>query len=470
MNCEIKILSHACMLVKTERSSVILDPWLLGSCYWTSWWNFPEPQYDVDDINSVDAVVISHLHWDHWHGPTLKKLFKNKPIIINDAPNTRSSRDLSSVGFSEVNKIKHGNSIDVGNIKVTFYHFGLFETDSVIVIEADGVTILNANDAKIAGLPLKNILDNHGPIDFALRSHSSANPRICYEIPNDKSFVSDNRSHYLESFKLFMDQVNPSYAIPFASNHCHLSDDCLKFNNYISDPLELRKYISSKYNNLNWELKVMLPGSKWSKSKNFDLSDEVSFLDKNLAISNYRQKVQDRLDFYNAKESEICIDDKLLNRFTEFLVSSRSSASSISIRFLITSSNADNTMAFNLSGQKIERINDISSTPKKNCPLVIMPNIVFRDSIIKNMFQHASISKRCRYVAYDRVDMKILTKFIEKLERYELTGKINLKYLVRLTFAYIRRWRELIVYMHAWYLHTFKGLEMYTVEEHILKK
>ena len=57
---------------------------------------------------------------------------------------------------------------------------------------------------------------------FALRSHSSANDRILYKLKDDPEFTLDDPGHYARSFKLFMDAVKPKYAVPFASNHCHL--------------------------------------------------------------------------------------------------------------------------------------------------------------------------------------------------------------------------------------------------------
>ena len=53
------------------------------------------------------------------------------------------------------------------------------------MIEGDGVTLLNANDAKIAGWPLRHLVARHGPIDFAFRSHSSANARVCWRLEGD---------------------------------------------------------------------------------------------------------------------------------------------------------------------------------------------------------------------------------------------------------------------------------------------
>ena len=291
MSCEIKILSHASLLVKTESSSIVIDPWLVGSCYWRSWWNFPKPAFTESDLEHVDAVVISHVHWDHWHGPTLKKYFKGKAVVTSEDPNLRSEHDLRSMEFNDITRLSHAKSLNIGDIKVTFYNFGLFLTDSAIVIEAGGTTILNANDAKIAGWPLKKILRDHGPIDFALRSHSSANTRVCYEIPGDKSFVSDDREHYFRSFKLFMDVVKPKFAVPFASNHCHLNDDVIKFNSYISNPIELMDYVEALNSELDWNLKVMLPGSSWSSNCGFSFADEACFSDSENYIKKYLEDV-----------------------------------------------------------------------------------------------------------------------------------------------------------------------------------
>ena len=281
MSCQIKVLSHACILVKSETHSIIVDPWLVGSCYWRSWWNFPESKFDESELDNVNAVVISHIHWDHWHGPTLKKFFKDKKVIISNDANDRSYDDLLSIKFRDVERVSHGKSIKVGNIKITFYHFGLYLTDVAMVIEVNGVTILNANDAKVASNSLDHIIKKHQPIDFALRSHSSANPRVCFEIAGDSNFKNDDRDHYFRSFKLFMDKVNPKFAIPFASNHCHLNDDVFDFNDYISDPLELREWVSSY--DTKWKTKVSLEKGlketiKWIKdnkkifkSKNYNI-------------------------------------------------------------------------------------------------------------------------------------------------------------------------------------------------------
>ena len=468
MSCEIKILSHACLLVKTETSSIVIDPWLIGSCYWRSWWNFPKPAFTESDLEDVDAVLISHVHWDHWHGPTLKKYFKGKTVVTAEDPNLRSEQDLRSIGFQDIKRLPHSKSVNVGDIKITFYNFGLFLTDSAIVIEVGETTILNANDAKIAGWPLGKIVADHGPIDFAMRSHSSANSRICYEIPGDESFVSDDREHYFRSFKLFMDAVKPRFAVPFASNHCHLNDDVIKFNSYISNPIELRNYVEEFNGELDWKLKVMLPGSSWTSDCGFSLADEACFSDSENYIKNYLEDVHDRIAISRNRELKINITGKLLDRFHSILKKSGVINCKVKIRFLIT--NPDGPFeSLVLSKGNLIKADLLSESPEKGTPTIVIPNIVFRDAIVKNMFHHAGISKRCRYLAHDSSDMNALKNFVGKLERYELTGDIDAPYLKRLLLSYLGRWRELIVYIKALYLLKFKKMELHYIEEKLIK-
>lgn len=47
----------------------------------------------------------------------------------------------------------------------------------------------------------------------------------------------DHNFHYAWSFKIFMDILKPFYAIPFASNHCHLHKDVFELNKCFEDKM-----------------------------------------------------------------------------------------------------------------------------------------------------------------------------------------------------------------------------------------
>ena len=466
-----KILSHACLLIQSSKASLIIDPWLLGSCYWRSWWNFPESSFDEDELARVDAVVISHIHWDHWHGPTLKKWFRGKPVFVPDEPGERSGRDLQSIGFDRVVRVPHGEKVMVEDIAVTMYQFGLLLNDAAVVIEANGDSLLNANDAKIEGWALRDIVARHGRFNFALRSHSSANPRICYHLEGSDDYVPDDRDHYFRSFAAFMDCVRPEYAIPFASNHCHLHDDVYALNSYISNPLQLREFVASLPKPPAWSLKVMLPGSQWSRDGGFTLRSEACFSNLEDTLAEYRARVSAKLEAYTAYENQVRIPNTLFDRFLK-LLDVRPLPRSCRGRFIVSLRWPDGRgvsieVSLDTRGFAEVPFTDVS-TP--GLPVMIFPAVVFRDAVAKNMFHHAGISKRCRFAASQADDMNRLKSVIWVLEKSELgLFPLNRAYLGRVARAYLARWRELFVYAHALWLIKIRRKPLYLAEEAILR-
>lgn len=468
---EFKILSHACLMVKHEGSSVIIDPWLVGSCYWRSWWNFPQAVFDPSELACVDAVIISHLHWDHWHGPTLRRFFKGKRVIVPDEPGLRSERDLRSIGFKDVVRVRHGEKFRIGSIDVTMYQFGRYLNDAAIVVEAGGFVLLNANDAKIAGASLNQVIKRHRKVDFAFRSHSSANPRVCFKVVGDDEFKMDDREHYFRSFVSFMDVVQPRFAIPFASNHCHLNDDVLGLNSYISNPLELRDYCNRLEARREWRLQVMLPGSRWSAVQEFALRPEGDFADVAASLSIYRESMRTTLSRYREVEQKVEVSDDLVNRFLK-LFEVKLRPRKCRGAFVLAASWPDGRRRSFICDLDVMTVRSVAIDihPSPGLPVFEIPAVVFRDSIRQNMFHHAGISKRCRFLSADKADLARLEAIFSFLESRELgLYPLSWRYLARLLGAYRRRWRELVVYAHALWLLTFRKKPMYLVEESILR-
>ena len=155
--------------------------------------------------------------------------------------------------------------------KITSYQFGFIPTDSALVIEGDGTTLLNANDTKLMGRPLAQVLDRHPDIDFVFRSHSSANSRLCYEITDDAERSVDAVDRYVQSFTDFVCRTGARHAIPFASNHCFLHDDTYPFNDTVQTPAVVKAYFEH-HKTLDTELQIMVSGDSWSSEGGFEIA------------------------------------------------------------------------------------------------------------------------------------------------------------------------------------------------------
>lgn len=469
-----KILSHASILVTEEQDSLLVDPWLIGSCYWRSWWNYPPANTkNIDDLKPT-AIYITHVHWDHWHGPTLKKfLNKNIEIITHFEPNERSYKDLVDFGFKNITLLKHGQEYSVGKIKITPYQFGLFLNDSALVIETPKMKILNANDCKIAGASLEQIKRKHKSFDFALRSHSSANDRVCYKIEGS-SEVFDDAMHYTRSFKLFMDNVKPKYAIPFASNHCHLHKDVIGFNSIINDPYKLKKDLESLGGLEHSKIMIMLGGDSWDSDKGFEINNtnELYFSDKENQIEKYASSVSESLNKYYLSESKLKLNKRTIkvfeNQLNSIPVYLKRKIKNWNVFFHLHGGHKDYFLKIDSYNSKITEIS--KSNFDKGYSKIISPISVFTSAVNQNMFHHSGISKRNKYIFKNEENLKKWQVLNDLLEKIELgVFPIKLKYIKRLTFNYFLRWREVLVYLEAFILLK-KGYKIYDVEEKILEK
>jgi L-ascorbate metabolism protein UlaG (beta-lactamase superfamily) len=65
-------------------------------------------------LRDVDAVLISHLHWDHLDVPSLRDLGRDTPMFVPAG----SGPWMGSAGFTHVREMAVGESVDVGGVVV----------------------------------------------------------------------------------------------------------------------------------------------------------------------------------------------------------------------------------------------------------------------------------------------------------------------------------------------------------------
>lgn len=272
------ILSHAGLLVQSSGVSVVVDPWLIGSCYWRSWFNFPEPEPALIDDLAPDYIYLTHLHWDHFHGPSLRRFPRQTPVLVPRIPTMRMIHDLNYLGFSDVREIPHGEKVQLApDFELHSFQFDPIATDSIAIFQENNTVLLNANDCKCFGLSLRQITKRFPRVDFALRSYSSANPfPYCIEGYEDDFHDQRTKEDYRDEFAAFMNTVGTRYAIPFASNHCFVHPQTRHFNSTAVMPDSVAASMAgtkSKRNEENPECVIMPPGSFWSLEEGFHIRD-----------------------------------------------------------------------------------------------------------------------------------------------------------------------------------------------------
>lgn len=450
-----QVLSHAGLRVVSDGQELVCDPWIVGSTYWRSWWNYPPVPADLVASLNPDFIYLTHLHWDHFQSVSLRRFSPDTQVLVPYDRYDRMVRDLRHVGMTNVREVRHGERVQLGpRLAITSYQIAPFVTDSAVAIEADGVTILNANDAKFAGSPLKQILKRHPKIDFCLRSHSSANPRACYHTVDslEPEAVEDDNEHYIRAFSMFMAAVKPRYAIPFASNNCLLHDDVFGMNDLVQTPDIVAEYFRkfSADGKLDTQLQIFVPGDKWDSESGFSIQPNDWFQDRKSKLLAYKQRVAPTLDRQAAKEARTSISLRTVERFFKDLASAVPFFLLRKLRdteVLLVARSGDQRSGFAVDlygGGSVRQVavEDFGKFESR----IEFPTVVLRQALALNMFQHAGISKRVHFHS-TRASMPKLKRFVAILEIAESEIFPLRKNFNRRTIrALLPRWREALLY------------------------
>lgn len=440
------ILSHAGLLVEHAGVRLVFDPWLLGSCYWRSWWNFPEPDPELIADLRADFVYLTHLHWDHFHGPSLKRLFGPRTrMLVPKVPTRRMVEDLRYLGFDDIVEIPHGDSVALGpDFSLRSYQFGL-GVDSAAVVAGGGTTLFNCNDAKFFGLPLRQILRDFPKIDFLLRSHSSAGPiPYCvadYErLPPDMLAQSDSADQFVRCAL----HVGARYAIPFASNHCFLHRETVGYNSTATTPEDVRRRYQevTARSGARSECVVMAPGSSWSDREGFqvrafDFSARAEYIQTMLA------RHADKLTSCYAEEDRVAADFTAFRDYFERMLSAipafirRRALAPLVFRVKDFSG-----LHYWLVDPRRAVVAELPESPAGHLAFELHA-AVLRDCCRHRMFSVWSASKRLRIILPRAAALADATRWLTFVDLYELdTFPLARNFSARSLAIRLRRWRE----------------------------
>lgn len=442
------ILSHAGLLVEHAGVRVVFDPWVLGSCYWRSWWNFPEPDSELIADLRADFVYLTHLHWDHFHGPSLQKLFSPRTrMLVPKVPTRRMLDDLRYLGFQDITEIPHGTSVALGpGFSLHSYQFGL-GVDSAAVLRADGVTLFNCNDAKFFGLPLRQIMRDHPQIDFILRSHSSAGP-IPYCIDDWQRLLPDvaAQSDSGDQFARCALHVRARYAIPFASNHCFLHAETLPYNGTATTPDDVSRQFAKIAERCasKSECVVMPPGSSWSKNDGFRIRP-FDFAARSAYIDSMLQRHRSQLESTYRQEASAAAD---FGSFRAYFARMLAALPAVLRRYALPRivfqpRDARGTHCW-LVDPRRGVVKELLTAPS-DCVSIEVHAAVLKDCTDRRMFSVWTASKRLKIKLPAASALSHASRWFTVLDLYELDAfPLVLNFSPRALAVRMRRWREAI--------------------------
>lgn len=228
---KIKYINSATVIIESN-GRILCDPWLTDSAYYGAWVHYPPFTPNLDDLNNVDAIYVSHIHPDHMKG--IELLNKAIPVYIHKYASPFLRRNLERHGFHYINEIENGDTVEIKDIKLTIYAAddcnpelcqrvfgcsmggqltGSLQIDSLALFEADK-RILNTNDCPYE--LCKDVLKKIGEIDLLMHGYSSAGPYPqCFNVDQEKEreVIKNKR---LTMGKKFIETVKPKYSMPFA--------------------------------------------------------------------------------------------------------------------------------------------------------------------------------------------------------------------------------------------------------------
>lgn len=443
-----QILSHAGLSVTGSGVQLLCDPWLVGSTYWRSWWNYPPVSDDLIASLHPDFIYLTHIHWDHFQGASLRRFSKSTPILIPKATYVRMAKDLRHMGYTNVVELRHAERLALApGFHVTCYHFGIFQ-DSAIVAECDGVTLFNCNDAKFMGAPLEQILANHPKIDFVLRSHSSANSRLCYDIMDDPTEQVDDESRYISDFVAFARATGAQYAIPFASNHCYLHKDVFHFNAQVTTPRMVKQYCQT-HSIESPVIQIMLSGDSWSTDEGFQIAANDYFDRRQQRLEEYKLSQSPKLERSYSIESHAKIPLGQIEKY--FVQLARAMPLLLRFRFrgqpiTYVAVAGKNRYVFVVDLWKAT-VKELQSYTDEDNPIQIHTSAyILKQCMAKDLFSHLAISKRVKYRVMSKRKRHLQElNLIFNLYEYEclpLRNLMKFRYIEALAY----RWREALLY------------------------
>ena len=161
----VQYVGHATVLVDLGGVRLLTDPLLRNRVAHLR----RAGKVDPGALRGLDAVLISHLHYDHLDLPSLQKLGRDMPVV---APHGAGALIRRKAGIKNVVELRAGEQIEIGAVTVRAtpashdtgrLPLGVRAEPLGYLIEGDGRSVYFAGDTDLFGE-----MAELGPVDVAL--------------------------------------------------------------------------------------------------------------------------------------------------------------------------------------------------------------------------------------------------------------------------------------------------------------
>jgi UDP-MurNAc hydroxylase len=302
------VIGHSCLRIETSGPTILVDPWLFGSCYWRSWWHYPTVADPAPEVFSPDYVYLTHHHFDHFHFPSMRRIDHDAQVLVPKFGVPTLAEEVRNLGFDDVMEMPHAKVVQLApGVRVASYQYG--PDDSVFVV-ADGDDVLvDINDSKLRGRTLQRILAEFGRPTFVFKSYSFAQSYpLLYTADDPADLELVTRDTYLDNWVRVVDAFQPEYAVPFGSMVAFLHPDSDGANEQLISPAEVVEYFRTQRPSSPTEAVHMDPGDSWSSETGFELAGIDWYADRTGHLEELAAQVAPKIADQTVHEKNLTLE------------------------------------------------------------------------------------------------------------------------------------------------------------------
>ena len=266
---KIRSLNNATVLVKTQRCSLLIDPWLVGTLYGGAWSPFAICT-DLDFLKTVTHLFVSHIHEDHWDRETLTLLDRNIQIFIPDLPINKVLKNyIDDLGFTNLSLVEPYKQIVLSDLDLTIvppmnafgqelgsylegYEYDATNIDTSLLVEdkKNNTSHLflcdnTPYDMKI----LQNLkVEKLTSLWYPFNSYAQDYP-VCYDLSEEKKKIIHEKMHKKrrDALEKCIDFLKPKFYFPHSADFVLNGPVSKVFEDYTAIEYMDRKLVANTY-------------------------------------------------------------------------------------------------------------------------------------------------------------------------------------------------------------------------------